>query len=304
MGRSNAPFPWPGGKSRIAAQVWERLGEVHSYSEPCAGGLGVLLGNPNGPAANEVVADTDGFICNFWRAVAANPVGVARHADYPSFHQDLTARHRWLMRWAETSSARLSEDPDWFDAQAAGWWLWGISLWVGKGWCAGEPNEQRPAIHSEGGVGVAAQRRQLSGEVGSGERIEARMMALARRLSRVSTLNADWSAAVTPRVLDSNGLGRTVGVFLDPPYRRDTGRTDGLYASDAAGDPAVESYEWALEHGERYRVVYCCRVGDFPVPDGWDSIEASFKGVHRKSGKPPDLVMFSPACLPASGGLL
>lgn len=32
-----APFPWFGGKSRIAATVWEALGDVPNYVEPFFG---------------------------------------------------------------------------------------------------------------------------------------------------------------------------------------------------------------------------------------------------------------------------
>jgi site-specific DNA-adenine methylase len=39
-----APFPWFGGKSRIAHLVWERFGDVAHYIEPFAGSLAVLLG--------------------------------------------------------------------------------------------------------------------------------------------------------------------------------------------------------------------------------------------------------------------
>ena len=41
-----APFPYFGGKSRIAHLVWERFGDVPNYVEPFAGSLAVLLGRP------------------------------------------------------------------------------------------------------------------------------------------------------------------------------------------------------------------------------------------------------------------
>jgi hypothetical protein len=27
------------------------------------------------------------------------------------------------------------EDPDFYDAKVAGWWVWGLSAWLGHGWC-------------------------------------------------------------------------------------------------------------------------------------------------------------------------
>lgn len=41
-----APFPYPGGKSRVADVVWERLGDVQNYCEPFMGSLAVLLRRP------------------------------------------------------------------------------------------------------------------------------------------------------------------------------------------------------------------------------------------------------------------
>lgn len=301
-----APFPYQGGKMHFAAKIWDRFGNVFTYSEPFAGSLAVLLGNPNGPARNEIVSDSNGFICNFWRAVRAAPQEVARHADYPTFHQDLTARHYWLTEWERTASDKLSADPNWYDAQAAGWWVYGISNWVGKGWCVGKPNNQRPAICASGGMGISAQSASLPGEVGEGKRLLNLMERLSRRLERVVTLNSDWKAAVTPRVLGSDGRDFPVGILLDPPYRTTTGRAGGLYRSDVEGtseDVAEESFEWAVRNGERYHIAYCCRDGDFALPAGWTSISATFKGVHRKTNGKLDVVMFSPACQERGGAM-
>ena len=111
-----APFPYYGGKSRHAKEIWKRFGRPDVYAEPFAGSLAVLLGRAN-PCRREVVCDLDGHIANFWRAMQADPDEVARWADYPTIHQDLTARHRWLTAWCREHSARLSEDPFYYDAR-------------------------------------------------------------------------------------------------------------------------------------------------------------------------------------------
>ena len=105
------------------------------YVEPFAGSLACLLARPDGAGQREIVCDLDGGISNFWRAVTADPDAVAAWADYPTFHADLTARHKWLRAWFAENSARLSDDPHFYCAKAAGWWVWGISLWIGGGWC-------------------------------------------------------------------------------------------------------------------------------------------------------------------------
>ena len=133
--RQAAPFPYFGGKSRLAPAIWQRLGNPVVYVEPFAGSLACLLARPDGAGQREIVCDLDGGISNFWRAVTAEPDLVAAWADYPTFHADLTARHKWLRAWFAEHSAELSADPHFYCAKVAGWWVWGISLWIGGGWC-------------------------------------------------------------------------------------------------------------------------------------------------------------------------
>ena len=155
--RLKAPFPYYGGKAKFADDVWDNFGVVERYVEPFAGTLAVLLANPN-PAPMEIVCDLNGYICNFWRAVRSDPEQTAYYADYPTIHHDLTARHIWLKKWGADSSNRLSQDPEWFDAKAAGWWVWGMSLWIGGEWCDLNQSgnvESRPFVQKSGnGQGV------------------------------------------------------------------------------------------------------------------------------------------------------
>lgn len=86
-----APFPWFGGKSKAAPLVWRLLGDVEHYCEPFAGSLAVLLNRPhpcNRPYHSETVNDIDGFIVNAWRAIAADPDGVAEAASWPVTEAD------------------------------------------------------------------------------------------------------------------------------------------------------------------------------------------------------------------------
>lgn len=161
-----APFPWFGGKSRVAHLVWDRFGEVRNYVEPFFGSGAVLLGRPGSPGI-ETVNDADAYLANFWRAVAADPDEVARFADWPVNEADLHARHRWLVETARGRVDRVKTEPDFFDAKVAGWWVWGQCLWIGSGWCArpewtGRANaaghargiqtiEKRPALTGKGG---------------------------------------------------------------------------------------------------------------------------------------------------------
>lgn len=130
-----APFPWFGGKSRAASLIWPRFGNVPNYVEPFAGGLSVLLARP-WPGRVETVNDVDAYLSNFWRAVSADPDGVAHHADWPVNEADLHARHRWLVETGVERIKAITTDPEFFDAKVAGWWVWGQCLWIGSGWCA------------------------------------------------------------------------------------------------------------------------------------------------------------------------
>ena len=133
-----APFPWFGGKRRVADVVWDALGDVDNYVEPFAGSLAVLLERPTWHRGQaETVNDLDRFLANFWRALAADPMAVAEAADWPVNEADLEARHLWLVNEGRSRLEAMAADPDWYDAKVAGWWVWGINSWIGSGWCAG-----------------------------------------------------------------------------------------------------------------------------------------------------------------------
>jgi hypothetical protein len=129
-----APFPWFGGKSKAAELIWSRLGDVGNYVEPFAGSLAVLLARPHEPRI-ETINDRDCYLANFWRAVHSDPEKVAHAADWPVNECDLRARHKWLTDQPKFRENMLS-DPDYFDPKIAGWWAWGISQWIGAGWCS------------------------------------------------------------------------------------------------------------------------------------------------------------------------
>lgn len=96
MAAPETPFPWFGGKRDVAPQVWDALGNVSHYVEPFFGSGAVLLRRPHS-AKFETVNDVDGLLANFWRAVRADPLAVAHHADWPCNEADLHARHVWLV---------------------------------------------------------------------------------------------------------------------------------------------------------------------------------------------------------------
>lgn len=132
-----APFPYFGGKSRIASLVWSRFGDVPNYVEPFFGSGAMLLKRPLPFEGIETVNDIDGLVSNFWRAVQWDPQATAHYADWPVNENDLHARHVWLVGQNESLQAKLEGDPTYYDVKIAGWWVWGICCWIGGGFCSG-----------------------------------------------------------------------------------------------------------------------------------------------------------------------
>ena len=131
-------WPYFGGKSTIASDVWERFGDVRNYVEPFVGSAAVLLGRPLPFDGVETINDMNGYLSNAWRAIRLAPDEVAFWADNPVSECDMHANHGWLVNRRDEIVSQLEGDPDWFDAKAAGRWIHGMCCWIGSGWCSGE----------------------------------------------------------------------------------------------------------------------------------------------------------------------
>lgn len=134
-----APFPYPGGKSDVAAEIWSRLGDVGNYVEPFAGSAAATLGRPhNLDGKTETLNDIDGMIVNAYRAITFAPDETAVWCDFPVSECDLTARNLYLKAAREELTLRLFADPFYFEPQLAGLWLYGAASWIGDGWCVAD----------------------------------------------------------------------------------------------------------------------------------------------------------------------
>ena len=168
-GGLKAPFPYLGGKSRVANEIWSRFGDVDTYIEPFGGSLAVLLNRPYYHHKDrEIVGDLSCFVANAWRALANDPEAVAKWADYPTSHIDLGARRYWLFEWSKDAKEKMLEDADWYDPKAAGWWIWGTSSWIGESRYMNDHELNKTHMenktvtsrpHVSGGQGVQQQRR-------------------------------------------------------------------------------------------------------------------------------------------------
>lgn len=332
-----APFPYFGGKSKIASVIWQALGDVDNYVEPFLGSAAVLLARPGGARGTETVNDKDGFLANFWRSVKSDPEGVARHADNPVNEVDLHARHYWLITEGARAISENAYDPEWFDSKIAGWWVWGACCWIGAGWC----NSQGPWVVRDGALvkdrrdGEVGMKRVLprdtkvgvtrkvphigdggrginrslphTGDGGRSDFIEDWMIGIHNRIRDVRVASGDFH-----RILGSGlRLGKTVGIVLDPPYaaldRDKTYANDEDDVSDRARDWAVE---YAAAQGDRARIVFCGYDGQSDDEQvlgsaGW--VKHAWKAAggygNRSDGRGKanasrEVLWFSPGCLP------
>jgi len=314
----DAPFPWFGGKSAVSGQVWAALGNVSHYVEPFFGSGAVLLQRPHTPKF-ETVNDLDGMVANFWRATKLAPDEVAEHADWPCNEADLHARHLWLVGARQNLTEHLMGDVDWYDAKAAGWWLWGACNWIGSGWCSGKgpwialdgkitDSRQLPHLSSAQGVnrqlphlssaqGVNRQLPHLSEGRGVNRKLphlsEGRgvnrklfiadwIASLSDRLRDTRIACGDWTRVTGPAVLDAGG-GIT-GVFLDPPY--DQGERADVYSMESP--VAADVRKWCAENGSSpsMRIVLAGYDGEHNELErmGWGVFEWKARGGYGSQG--------------------
>lgn len=288
-----APFPYFGGKSRVAHLVWERFGDIKNYVEPFAGSLAVLLARPTPPRI-ETINDIDCYISNFWRAVKFDPEEVAKWADWPVSELDLVARNRFLIDKRTDLRQKMAADPCYFSAMLAGWWVWGKACWIATGWAEKKwhPNQERvPNLDSGQGIIPILQRG------------EARdlMITLRDRLANARVLCGDWRRVLTYVPTTRHGL---TGVFLDPPYCALNSGRSTTYATDSrsiAGDVAA----WAIDNGgnDLMRIALCGYDGDYAMPDDWEMARWKANGGYANAGSSRgrenakrERMWFSPHC--------
>lgn len=325
MTELKAPFPWFGGKSRVADLVWDRFGNVPNYCEPFFGSGAVLLSRPHA-AGIETVNDLDCMIANFWRALKEDPDEVAHYADWPVNEADQHARHLWLCSQEEFRE-RMKVDPDFYDAKIAGYWVWGQCIWIGSGWCsvklphlgnAGTGVHRKLPHLWNAGRGVNRQLPHL-GDAGTGEEclsdrtsgtranLLGYMRELSERLRTVRVCCGNWERILGPSPTVKLG---TTGVFLDPPYADEADRQDDLYATDS-GTVAHAVREWAIVNGNNpdLRVALCGYDGEHDMPEDWACLAWKARGGYGsqaegrgRSNAGRERIWFSPHCL-SPGGL-
>lgn len=328
-----SPYPWFGGKSRVAPLVWSTLGPVDHLVIPFFGSGAELLSCPNEVFAGlrtVLVNDADCFVANFWRSIREAPGEVARLCDEPVNEAEVEARHKWLVESGRKRAfaERVRDDAEFFDARAAAYWCYGLCSWFGGGWCAGEWFGRGDARNRGSGINtvhgkmphvsssMGVFRREVASPPPEGEGVRGYFERLRARLRGAKIVCGDWSRVV--RHLPGRGCYAkgTTAVILDPPYSREAGRADVIYRCE---DLAVahRARAWAVRAARhrRTRLVLCGYEGEHPRSEmrGWAEVAWSAQGglgvmrhaASRRAGGPGrgaanrhrERLWFSPACL-------
>lgn len=298
-----SPHPYFGSKAAAADLIWQALGDPGNFVDATCGSNAVLYARPRTTFDDvvETINDAWGFIPNFLRAVREAPEDVAIHADWPVSELDMHARHTAIVKAIDGGILeKLRDDPEFFDAKIAGWWVWGQSIWIGSGWCdpnvsfvkrnrskskANESAKRLPYLQGAGqrerdrhphyGRGIFRRQLPSPGVVrmpGDGDdptvlplprRLDVLMKyfkLISARIERTRISCGDWTRVVAPTVTTSHGL---TGIVLDPPYGPEAKRTMNLYALDSE-NIARDMRAWCAEHGSdpHLRIVLCGYEGE------------------------------------------
>lgn len=316
-----APFIYFGGKSTIAHIIWEILGQPKTYIEPFFGSGAVLLNRPkyDNKKHYEIVNDSDGFLCNVWRALQYDPDEVAKWCDYPINHADLSARKTRLIKEEGYLLENLIKDDRWCDPKLAGYWIWAASCWIGSGLTrkgaiphlTGNRGEhqigQRPHLTGNRGVHQIGKIPHLTGNMGVQEPYNTNIYVwfreLSERLRYVKVVCGDWKRVCGGNWQNCNGM---VGMFFDPPYGVED-RDTSLYHHDST-DIAKEVLEWVKERGKKsdYRIVIAGYEEHQELVDdfGWTKHLWKTSGGYSnlgdaqgKKNRHREVLYFSPHCI-------
>jgi DNA adenine methylase len=315
-----APFPYFGGKSKIAHTVWQALGDVDHYIEPFFGSGAVLLARPNyNPLKHtETVNDFDCNVANAWRALKSAPDEVAEWCDWPVNHADLCARRIRIIESMDTLRENVIANDSYCDPKLAGYWIWGMGTWIGSGLTSKTviPHlaDKGRGVHGIGkiphlgnkGIGVIKQ----------SQNVYDWFAKLSERLRRVRVVCGDWSQVCGGNWQASRGGWNKCGMFFDPPYGVED-RDTSVYYHDSL-TVALEAAKWAVERGKdpAYRIVFAGYTEEHGILDeaGWTRKAWSTSGGYGKTARSGEKTLgqlnakreclwFSPHCIKSQNTL-
>lgn len=262
-----APFPWYGGKARLAPHIVPLLPEHTVYCEPFGGAASVLFAKRR--CALEVYNDVHRGLVTFFRVLHDQPDDLARVLTLTPY-----SRSEYDEAWATWGNADLTDLERARRWYVAAWQSFGAT--PGRGWAY-----QRDARSKESPNGTGRVRaRSFVSAVDS-------LPDFADRFRGVQVECRPWHEAVA--LYDGPGAL----LYLDPPYHPDTRSGGNEY-----------EYELTPEEHEQVVEVAASTVGsvivsgyDHPTYVGLDAagferIEiAHYKMASTRKGKPRDRVV-------------
>lgn len=285
-------YSYFGSKAKVAPIIWKAFGNISNYIEPFGGSLAVLLANPS-PCKVETVNDKDHFIPNFWRSIKNDYETVIKYADFPVSEVDLHARHKFLISQKDFF-VNMENNPDYFDAKIAGYWIYGQCASIGNNWLQPKGLNSMPLLSSAGG-----------GIHGITYNIREQFEKLQNRLRRVRVCCGDWEKLISPSItFKSKALSSKdiTGVFLDPPYNQ-TNRTK-IYKED--NNIFLNVYNWAIqnESNSKLRIAICGYEDDYMFPSTWTKYSwaanggmSSLGNAQGKINSKKETIWFNSNCL-------
>jgi DNA adenine methylase len=287
-----APFPYFGGKAKIAPRVWGLFSGCRNYVEPFAGSLAVLLARPSPVVGPETVNDFSCFVVNAWRSIRFSPDALVENLLGPVSEVNTEAQHHALMR-AESGLRDRLGDPEEYDLDLAAYWIRGANEWIGSGWASGEGPwswtrdggwQKRKLPHlGDAGKGINRKLPHLGdagkginrklphlGDAGKGELerrrefLRAWLGALSDRLCSVRIACGDFERVLGDSCTTKHGQ---TAVFLDPPYEG----TEYVYGDKARVSDRVREY--CRENGAdpKLKIILCGRGAEHDdlISHGW-----------------------------------
>lgn len=222
--------------------LWDKFGPVTTYLETFAGPMSMFVRCPYGPRPRELINDLNGLICNFWRAFASDPKGVAKWLNAPGY--DIDQQKLWLQRMYEYIEWAIRADPMWHSARAAGYWFSSIAVDLdyhtgmarnGNSHPYESPEEHlsiRDVIHPPGNNNMAPWTRIFYDEYHDAMAAQDPELAIvandlfpcfqiANRLAKVYILSKRWDTIMSPSVMGltpNTPSNQSAGIFMDPNH--------------------------------------------------------------------------------------
>jgi len=314
------PGVYFGNKSKIASEVWKRLGNVDTYIEPFCGSASMLWKRPlahfaDGKARIEILNDKYCHAVNFLRTIKYKPeVLVKEISTSVASEVDLIARYRYLAFGHDKKgfSKKLKADPEYCEPVMAAWWVWGMCLWIGNdnfqalkydNWRKIPECTTRKGICVDFNIDICSENffsgndRYIVSIKNRHKCIHNWINTLHNRLLYTTIACGKWSRVCeADSIIRGNGTKR-VGVFLDPPYptKSESGveeTTRDVYSKSKSSFRKLQKnvMDWCIKNAnEKVRVAVCGYEGNgyelLVKEHSWTEMKWSTIGGYANTGK-------------------